>query len=82
MHHVQLSNEADPILDSLAESCGCDASLALSELLLAHESIESFLDEFESEHESQLIAQRDRSAREFADGRTVSWEQIKHDNGL
>jgi len=43
-----LSPEAEPILDSVAASFGGDAGLALSDLLIAHESIESFLDEMES----------------------------------
>ncbi len=32
---VQLTAEADPILDSMAESYGGDTNLALSELLIA-----------------------------------------------
>ena len=43
-----LSPEADPILDSVASAFGGDPNLAVSELLIAHESIESFLDEVES----------------------------------
>jgi hypothetical protein len=45
---VRLSPEAEPILDSVAASFGGGAGLALSELLIAHESIESFLDELSS----------------------------------
>jgi hypothetical protein len=82
MRQVQLSAEADPILDSISESYGGDANLALSELLIAHESIESFLDEVESENASELIRQCDRSVREFADGHAIPWEQIKIENGL
>jgi hypothetical protein len=68
--------EAEPILDSLAASFGGNASLALSELLIAHESIESFLDETEDSHSEEPIRQRDRSAREFRDGLTISWEKV------
>jgi len=56
--------------------------LALSELLIAHESIESFLDEMENANAEELVRQRDRSEREFRDGFTVSWEQVKLINGL
>ena len=79
---VPLSPEAEPILDSIAASFGGDAGLALSELLIAHESIESFLDEMEAGNAEELIRQRDRSAREFREGLTVSWEQVKLNNGV
>ncbi len=82
VRQFQLSPEAEPILDSVAASFGGDASLALSELLIAHESIESFLDEMEGSYSAELIRQRERSAREFQDGLTVSWEQVKLENGL
>ncbi len=82
IRQVQLTPEADPILDAIAESYGGDPNLALSELLIAHESIESFLDEFESEHAGELIGQRDQSTRQFAEGRSVPWDRIKHRNGL
>jgi hypothetical protein len=79
---VQLTAEADPILDSMAESYGGDTNLALSELLIAHEAIESFLDEIESEDTAELNGQRNESAHDFAEGRTVSWDQIRLRNGL
>jgi len=82
IRQVNLSPEAEPILDSVAASFGGDASLALSELLIAHESIESFLDEMESSNGEELMRQRDRSAREFREGLTVSWERVKLNNGL
>jgi hypothetical protein len=82
VRQVRLSPEAEPILDSVAAYFGGDAGLALSELLIAHESIESFLDEMEGANAGELMRQRDRSTREFLEGSTVSWSQVKHDNGL
>jgi hypothetical protein len=82
VRQFQLTPEAEPILDSVAASFGGDASLALSELLIAHESIESFLDEMESSFSAELIRQRERSVCEFRDGLAVSWGQVKLDNGL
>ena len=82
IRQVQLSPEAEPILDSVAASFGGDEGRALSELLIAHESIEAFLDEFEGSNAEELRRQRDRSAREFRDGFTVSWQQVKLNNGL
>jgi hypothetical protein len=51
---VQLSPEAEPILDAVAASFGGDAGRALSELLIAHESIESFMDEMEDANAGEL----------------------------
>jgi hypothetical protein len=82
VRQVQLSPEAEPILDSVAASFGGDVGLALSELLIAHESIESFLDEMQGSNAQELTRQRNRSTREFRDGLAVSWEQVKLNNGL
>jgi hypothetical protein len=46
-------------------------------VLIAHESIESLLDEMEAANTEELMRQRDRSTREFREGPTVSWEQVK-----
>ena len=82
VRQVQLSPEAEPILDSVAASFGGDVDLALSELLIAHESIESFLDDVEGSNAPDLMRQRNRSTLEFRDGLTVSWKQVKLNNGL
>jgi hypothetical protein len=87
VRQFELSPEAELILNSMAadlggNTSGGDASRALSELLIAHESIESFLDEIEGSNSAELIRQRERSVREFQDGRMVSWEQVKRDNAL
>jgi hypothetical protein len=82
VRQFQLTPEAEPILDLVAASFGGDASLALSELLIAHESIESFLDEMESSNSAELIRQRESSAHEFQGGLAVSWEDVKRKNGL
>jgi hypothetical protein len=54
----------------------------LSELLIAHESIESFLDEMEATNAGELMRQRDRSTREFREGLTVPWEKARLNNGF
>ncbi len=65
VRQVQLSAEAEPILDSVAASFGGDASLALSELSIAHEAVESFPDEVADANSEELLRQRERSSREF-----------------
>ena len=79
---IQLNPRADRILDSVAEAYGGDPDVALSELLIAHQSIESFFDEFEAENSAELKRQRDQSKDEFEKGLTIPWEQVKLDNGL
>jgi len=81
LRQFQLTPEAEPILDSVAQSFGGEASLALSELLIAHESIESFLGEIENANSEDLIRQRDHSPPEFRDGMTISQENVKLGNG-
>ena len=46
---------------SIAEDYDGDADRALSDLLHAHQSIEGFLDEFETSHRTELLAQKDRA---------------------
>jgi hypothetical protein len=77
-----LNREADRILTSVSSFCNGDANAALSDLLIAHESIEVFLDEIESAHAVELIRQRDNAERDFARGHAIPWEQIKRENGL
>jgi len=56
---INLDSEADRILSSVAGDYDGDAGRAVSELLIAHESIESFLDELEAASATELIRQRD-----------------------
>jgi len=46
------------------------------------ELTDSLLDEIEQEHAAELIRQRDNSERDFREGRSIPWEQIKRENGL
>lgn len=82
MRQIQLIPEAEPILDSVAASFGGDAGRALSELLIAHEAIETFLDDLEASNAAELRRQRDRSMADFNAGHTASWEQVKLENDL
>ena len=82
LRQVHLNPEAEPILDSVAASFGGNADLALSAWLLAHESIESFLDEWEGSNAEELTRQRYRSVHEFDKGLSVPWEKVKLINGL
>ena len=43
---------------------------------------ESTLDAIEEAQHEQLTAQRDRSEREFREGKVVSWHELKRECGL
>ena len=79
---INLNPEADRILTSVSSSYNGDTDAALSDLLIAHESIEIFLDEIESAHAVELIRQRDNAERDFARGHSIPWEQIMREYGL
>ena len=79
---LNLDSEADRILSLVAGDYEGDPGRAVSELLLAHESIESFLDEFEAANAAELIRQRDHAARDLEQGLGISWDQVKRENGL
>ena len=68
---IELDEDANEILDSMANAYGGDANLAISELLRAHETIESFLDVLETHQATELAAQKDRAERGFREGRLV-----------
>jgi hypothetical protein len=50
--------------------------------LFAHESIESLLGEAAGANDEELARHCHRSTRGFREGLTVSWEQVKFDNGI
>jgi hypothetical protein len=79
---INLNPEADRILTSVSDAYNGDDSAALSDLLIAHESVEGFLDEIESANAVELIRQRDNAERDFARGHSIPWDQIKRENGL
>ena len=79
---IELEQDASEPLDSIANAYGGNASLAISELLRAHETTESFLDALEVSHSEGLAAQKERAERGFREGCFTSWQEIKRENGL
>jgi hypothetical protein len=66
----------------LANTYGGDANLAISDLLRAHETIETFLDDIEASQATELAAQKDRAERGFREGRFTPWREVKRENAL
>ncbi len=79
---IELDEKSDSILTDLARDHGGDLGLTVVELLNAREGLELIADESEAGNEEVLSAMRDRSAQEFAQGRSISWESIKERHKL
>jgi hypothetical protein len=79
---IDFDEETDRRLADLAQDFGGDLGQALAELMQSRESVESFLDHCEESHQAALTVQRDQSEREFREGRTVAWSEVKRRNHL
>ena len=77
-----LDDEANQVLDDLAQIYDGNASKAISEVLKLHDRLEDFVDEIESANAAELRRQKEMSEATFRDGRGVDWEDIKRRNGL
>jgi len=74
---IDLDEEADQILEELAQNYEGDRSKALAELVRAHKGIESFVEECEKAHSASLQAQLERSKRDFQEGKVTTWDEVK-----
>ena len=54
----------------------------LAELVHAHESRETFVEESEEVHHTSLLAQVERAERGFRAGRFTTWEEVKRRNRM
>jgi hypothetical protein len=79
---IELDEESDQILTDLAEDHAGDVSAALSDLLHSRKAVEEFVEECEQAQRESLLAQKERSEREFASGRSIAWEEIRRRNRL
>ena len=79
---IEIDEETDRILTELASEYKGDLSLALSELIHAHEGLERFAERSEAAHEGALRSLRARAEADFREGRTVAWEDVKATNRL
>ena len=79
---IEIDEETDRIFTNLATDYKGDLSLALADLVHARAGLEELAERSEAAHENALRALRDRSEGDFREGRTVSWEDVKANNGL
>ncbi len=79
---IEIDEDTDRILTQLASEYEGDLSLALTELVRAHEQLEDFANRSEEAHENVLRTLRDSSEADFREGRTLTWNDVKTRNGL
>jgi hypothetical protein len=79
---IELDETTDQILTKLAEDHQGNLGQALAELVQAHDGLERIADQCEEIHRDSLLKQVSRSEADFAEGRTLSWEEVKRRNGL
>ncbi len=79
---IEIDEDTDRILTQLASEYEGDLSLAVAELVHAHEGLEDFADRSEEACETALRAMRGSSEADFREGRTLSWKDVKTRNGL
>jgi hypothetical protein len=59
-----------------------DLGQTVAGLVHAHESLECFADEVEEVRRASLLAQLERSERDYREGRFVTWDEAKRRLGL
>jgi hypothetical protein len=79
---IDLDEETDRIVVELARDYEGDVGRTLADLLHAHESLTTFVQQFEEGHRDSLLAQAERAERGFSEGRFTTWDEIKSRNNL
>jgi len=79
---IDLDEESDRILSGLAQDYHGDLGGALADLLQAHQTVEAFVEECEEAHRDLLLTQKERSERDFREGRFTTWDEVKRRNHL
>jgi hypothetical protein len=79
---IDLDEESDRILSRLAADYQGDLGKTVADLLRAHESVESFVEDCEETQRDSLLAQKERAERGFREGRFTAWDEVKRHHDL
>jgi hypothetical protein len=79
---IEIDEETDLFLTGLAHAYGGDRGKAIMELIRAQQPSEEEVDEAERIHHDSLAMQKERSERDFREGRVTTWEEVRRRNGL
>jgi hypothetical protein len=79
---IDLDEESDQILSSLAQDYNGDLGKALGDLLHAHQGIEPLAEACEEGRRDELLTQKERTERDLHRGRFTPWEEVKRRHNL
>jgi hypothetical protein len=79
---IEIDDDTNRRLTELASEYEGDLSLALADLVHAHDALEEFAQHAETVHENALGDLLDRAEADFRENRTVPWDEVKARNGL
>jgi hypothetical protein len=79
---IQIDEEIDRLLSDLAKDYEGDLGLALTELVHARDSLQSFVEQAESTEGASLTSQLACAELGFREGHFTRWEDVKRQNGL
>jgi hypothetical protein len=74
---ITLDDQTSALLDEFTQEHGGSEGAAVVELLRTHRRAQDLVGEIEAAHDASLREQKERSAKDFRAGRTVSWEEVK-----
>lgn len=80
--NLEVDEEVLSALEAIAADFDGSLGKAVGALVAAHHSDEELVDALEAGREDQLRAQLAQSEREFAEGKTVEWSELKARLGL
>ncbi len=79
---IVLDDESDRKLELLATEYDGDVTSAIRDLLSIRETLEAEIDTIEDGNADDLLRQKERSEREFAEGKVVPWSELRRRCGL
>ena len=79
---LEFDEETDRMLSEIAQAYDGDVNRALTDLIRAHESVETFVEQCEEAQRDHLNQQVERGERGFREGRFATWDEVKRRNRL
>ena len=79
---INLDAESQQMLSEIAEAYDGDVNRALTDLIRAHESVQTFVEHCEDAQRDTLNEQVDRAEKGFREGRFTTWDEVKRRTGL
>ena len=78
---IEIDENTDRVLTELASEYNGDLSHALADLVHAHQGLEAFAERSEAAY-GNAFHLRDKAEADFREGRAMTWDDVKSNNGL